>query len=637
MFMLASWSEDKQYFLPVYDVMGFIGYDKTSLNAQDLFHQYGDIKSNFLPLMNVKLRIENKDTKTTIINTPFYNTPTFGTRATPIISSITPQKISAGTDSTITIAGSNFGASKGFSGKVEFKDGNDGGASWEETSEYVSWSNTAITVKVPTLAGTGNIRVTNNTSEVLVSSQTLNIPYAHINAGSPQTYTQHVEDNGNNNDIIWTFNRRFFDSTDAKDAFIRCLESWRCATFVPWNVEVNKTTVDKATSDNINIITWDFNDALPTNVLGRTYSRFFSCAKVGGGSNIFVDELDIIFNNTFSWHYALSIAPGGKYDFVSVATHELGHAHQLSHVIDATKMMHYSIGSGQTKRTITAEDINGGNAVNARSVKSVCFKNPIVLVNSNTCNIINTQPGFNVSNVTPCLLENIIFTDNTSGGVLTWSWNFGAGASPATAVGIGPHTVKYTTGGNKDVTLTTTTLGGPKFITKTNFINVNVDPKINAVVNRSNFGNNIFRFYSVNGTTYTNDWLYNSDVDTIKNADTIYITFPQPGNYTLKLHAYNNCDDTTVVINMTDWTNTNELYQALIHVYPNPAQDILHIENLDNSNIEQWLIRDLSGKLIKSETYNNSGMLDIGFLQSGMYLLDLKIDGRYITTKLIKQ
>jgi len=637
MFMLEAWLADKQYYLPVYDAMGFIAYDRTSRVAQDLFHQYGAIKNQFLPWFNAKLKAENTEANITLINTPFYSIPIFGTRATPVISSIVPQNMSAGTDSTITITGNNFGANRGPRSKVDFKNGNDGGASWEETSEYVGWSNTSIVVVVPTLAGTGTIRVTKDTNEFQESAQILTVPYSHINAGTPPNYTQHVEDNGNNNDIIWTFNKRFFDSSDAKDAFLRSLENWRCATLMPWNAELNKTTVDQAVGDNINIITWDFNDLLPINVLGRTYSRFFSCPKIGGGSNIFVDELDIIFNNKFKWHYALANAPGGQYDFVSVATHELGHGHQLSHVIDATKMMHYSIGAGQTKRTITAEDINGGNAVHARSVKSVCFKNPLVLLNSNNCNIINTQPEFNVNNTTPCLLENIVFTDNTSGGVLTWSWNFGAGASPGTGVGIGPHTVKYTSGGSKDVTLTTTTLGGPKVVTKNNFINVNTDPEIKAAVNKANSGNNIFRFYSVNGSTYTNDWLYNSDADTIKDADTIFITFPQPGNYVLKLHAYNNCDDTTIIINMTDWTNTYQLNKAVVNIYPNPAKDILHIENADNSHIEQWMISDLSGKLIETAPYNNLGLLDIGFLQSGMYLIHLKVNGQYMTTKLIKE
>ncbi|GIV43154.1 MAG: hypothetical protein KatS3mg035_0277 [Bacteroidia bacterium] len=49
--------------------------------------------------------------------------------------------------------------------------------------------------------------------------------------------------------------------------------------------------------------------------------------------------------------------------------------------------------------------------------------------------------------------QTITFTDY-SGGATSWSWNFGAGATPATASGKGPHNVTYSTPGTKTVTLT---------------------------------------------------------------------------------------------------------------------------------------------------------------------------------------
>ncbi|OFX18513.1 MAG: hypothetical protein A2041_15365 [Bacteroidetes bacterium GWA2_31_9b] len=50
--------------------------------------------------------------------------------------------------------------------------------------------------------------------------------------------------------------------------------------------------------------------------------------------------------------------------------------------------------------------------------------------------------------------SSIIYTDNSYGTPDSWEWNFGDGASPATASGKGPHTVKYTTQGKKSITLT---------------------------------------------------------------------------------------------------------------------------------------------------------------------------------------
>lgn len=50
--------------------------------------------------------------------------------------------------------------------------------------------------------------------------------------------------------------------------------------------------------------------------------------------------------------------------------------------------------------------------------------------------------------------SSVVFTDMTYGSPESWEWNFGDGAVPATKSGKGPYTVKYTTYGNKTVTLT---------------------------------------------------------------------------------------------------------------------------------------------------------------------------------------
>lgn len=59
------------------------------------------------------------------------------------------------------------------------------------------------------------------------------------------------------------------------------------------------------------------------------------------------------------------------------------------------------------------------------------------------------------ANVTSeCVGEYIIFEGTLVSGNPIFAWNFGAGASPATAIGDGQHWVNYSTGGNKNVVLT---------------------------------------------------------------------------------------------------------------------------------------------------------------------------------------
>jgi parallel beta-helix repeat protein len=64
------------------------------------------------------------------------------------------------------------------------------------------------------------------------------------------------------------------------------------------------------------------------------------------------------------------------------------------------------------------------------------------------------------------------FTDASTGNITAWSWDFGSGASPATASTAGPHDVTYSTTGLKTVALTVTGLGGSDDETKTDYITV---------------------------------------------------------------------------------------------------------------------------------------------------------------------
>ncbi len=61
--------------------------------------------------------------------------------------------------------------------------------------------------------------------------------------------------------------------------------------------------------------------------------------------------------------------------------------------------------------------------------------------------------NINVSDSIVCIYETVnIFADNAGTGA-TYQWDFGGGASPATAIGIGPHSVAYNSCGVKNVSL----------------------------------------------------------------------------------------------------------------------------------------------------------------------------------------
>jgi C1A family cysteine protease/PKD repeat protein len=71
-----------------------------------------------------------------------------------------------------------------------------------------------------------------------------------------------------------------------------------------------------------------------------------------------------------------------------------------------------------------------------------------------------------------CLNGNVLFNDASNGTVNSYNWNFGDGASPATANTVGPHSVSYSTSGLKDITLTITGNVGTKTLIKKSYIEV---------------------------------------------------------------------------------------------------------------------------------------------------------------------
>lgn len=78
----------------------------------------------------------------------------------------------------------------------------------------------------------------------------------------------------------------------------------------------------------------------------------------------------------------------------------------------------------------------------------------------------NLQANFNTAITTPCIGSTITFTDASIAdaglNVTSWFWDFGAGATPATANTEGPHDVTYSTTGPKTVTLTVMDNGTPQ-------------------------------------------------------------------------------------------------------------------------------------------------------------------------------
>jgi len=361
-------------FKPYASLQSFYKYNLSENKVANVFSTESGISTNFyntlkrLTANKVKVikplkfnKIRNQSTSGVLQNKAFG------------VTSISPSTTTAGTKSVVTISGTDFGANQG---EVKFSDADDGGSSFYTAldSEIISWTNTEIQVEVPSRAGTGPIQVVNTAGETVTSNFDLTLSWAEINvnsdavmAGTPVSYvTQLINTNGSGG-YTWQMFTDFDANTPAKEAFIRSLNSWRCETGVNW-IMGDPTTIDATDGDGVNVVRFDNGAELPNGNLGVCISRYNGCL-VSGGTSIdwFVGELDIIFNDDINWEFGPALPASNAFDFETVSVHELGHGHQLTHVIDTNKIMHFALGNGVSNRNLAADDINGANNVQIRN------------------------------------------------------------------------------------------------------------------------------------------------------------------------------------------------------------------------------------------------------------------------------
>jgi hypothetical protein len=308
---------------------------------------------------------------------------------------------SAGTKDSLTIDGSGFGVTKG---KVFFSDADFGGSQFISALDtQVTWSDTQIIVEVPSRAGTGPIFVQDAGAAQSPLSSTLTITYAEINVqfnpggGFEDYQVQHYDDNVSGG-YTWEMYTDFFNDTEhpgARAAFERAFENWRCTTDINWDISGTATTTDvigiadlvapfdgELDADDENVIRFDNGSELGVGVLGTCYSWYSSC----NGTDWWVSDLDIVFDDTANWYFGTGTPGGAQFDFESVALHELGHGHQLAHVIDDTNdVMHYTLTNGEDQRVLNANNVTAAGNVQTRSTSMAICSRPLMTDYAGVC------------------------------------------------------------------------------------------------------------------------------------------------------------------------------------------------------------------------------------------------------------
>lgn len=90
-----------------------------------------------------------------------------------------------------------------------------------------------------------------------------------------------------------------------------------------------------------------------------------------------------------------------------------------------------------------------------------------------------------------------------------------------------------------------------------------------------------------------------------------------------------------VVVDTTSGTSDYEQIDD-ITLFPNPANDVLHVRVPSGVRISSHAVFDVNGKPVRSSTLQTPSHIDVGHLPPGVYFVRLGVQGRQVTCRFIK-
>lgn len=86
-------------------------------------------------------------------------------------------------------------------------------------------------------------------------------------------------------------------------------------------------------------------------------------------------------------------------------------------------------------------------------------------------------------------------------------------------------------------------------------------------------------------------------------------------------------------------STTVPLFKERIMVYPNPAEQLVHVKSIDNGvSIKKCVLTDITGRIIlQKESPESDFTLDISHILTGVYTVSIHTDNQIITKKLVKK
>ena len=252
---------------------------------------------------------------------------------------------------------------------------------------------------------------------------------------------------------------------------------------------------------------------------------------------------------------------------------------------------------------------------------------------------------FDINPSLACVNTDVTFTSTSTGLITSYKWNFGDGATPQTATGLGPHTVQYTTAGTKTATLEIS--DGVSTLTKTKDLMVSAQAPvaIDTIYGCDTVApNSIRRYHVVPQANVDFQWTTSSGLMTLQNNndDTIWCKMPNfQGTYYLYVNGVNGCGQTAqkqkkirtksgATCDETGIVNVNLQF----NIFPNPATEFIKVQS--NEAIYFVEIVNVAGQTVLFDAPGCSSInIDLTQLPKGTYMLKVTTKNETKTEKII--
>ena len=237
-----------------------------------------------------------------------------------------------------------------------------------------------------------------------------------------------------------------------------------------------------------------------------------------------------------------------------------------------------------------------------------------------------------------CKGSAITFTDQSSGGSLNHSWNFGPNANPSSVTGPGPHVVVFNQGGLQDIWLAASNLAG----SDTSFRTLDIDSLPNPGFTINVTGSSVS--FNSSATNYLSIGYDFGDGNSSSGTPSPTHNYANSGLFVATQHLSNTCGVDSIqvpvlILGLKDYA-AGSLGDRL-QIYPNPVDQFLTLAWTGSSNLDfTYELTDLKGSVVlrssESGSIGNKTDLDMSSIPAGVYILKVNIGGEWGVYKLEK-